>query len=57
MSDEDYDDSNPYDEMGREDALDNGEIDSAEEGFLKGYEDDQDGSYDVEELDDEALKD
>jgi hypothetical protein len=57
MNEEDYDDSNPYDEFGREDALDNEEIDSSEEGFLKGYEDDQDESYDPEVSDEEELKD
>lgn len=54
--DEEYkNDDNPYNEYGREEALDNGELDSAEEGFLKGFEDDADDSYD--EDDDEAIRD
>jgi hypothetical protein len=57
MDEENYDDANPYDEFAREDALDNEEIDSSEEGFLKGYEDDQDESYGTSTTDDEELKD
>ncbi len=57
MVNEEFDDSNPYNEGVREEALDNGEIDSAEEGFLKGYDDDSLSEDDVDEDDDEELRD
>ena len=38
MEDEFVDEENPYNEAGREDLLENEEIDGSEEGFLKGYD-------------------
>ena len=55
MTDEYRDEANMYNEEAREAALNDGEIDSAEEGFLKGYEADADGSEDSDDDDDEAI--
>ncbi len=41
MDDEFVDEENPYNEAGREDLLENEEIDGSEEGFLKGYDGDE----------------
>ena len=54
MSDEYKDEANLYNDEAREEALNDGEIDSTEEGFLKGYEDDADRE-DIDEDDDEAI--
>lgn len=55
MTEEYKDEANLYNDEARDAALSDGEIDSAEEGFLKGYEDDADSSEEREEDDDEAI--
>lgn len=61
MEDDFVDEENPYNEAGREDLLENEEIDSSEEGFLKGYDDEEEKPKDKDGVesaeDEEKLKD
>lgn len=57
MEDDFVDEENPYNEAGREDLLENEEIDSSEEGFLKGYDDDESAPAKDAVEDDEKLTD
>ena len=55
MSEEYRDEANLYNDEAREAAVEDSEIDGAEEAFLKGYEDDADSEGEIDEDDDEAI--
>ncbi len=46
---EDMDETSIYDEDGREDLVEDDEMSSEEEGFMKGYEDAEDKEEDFDE--------
>jgi len=50
-------DENPYNEKAREEQLDNEEMDSAEEGFLKGYDEEASEKPEISLDEDEQITD
>lgn len=57
MDEEYVDNQDPYNEQAREEQLENEEMNSAEEGFLKGYEQEVEDEVDNGLEEDERLED